>query len=156
MENKNFDKYDRRLKEQLKGFSDRPVPPEIRKDFAASVAKKIGEGQGRWVMPGFVPGVGIFIVALMGWLFVWNGPKISEQPMTVPQEVVIPAVQMDQAIQAKEQDLAEEIAILEDLGEWTDQDDQELGISLEELLVEVELAFEGESVSVNISPKPAI
>ena len=65
MENKNFDKYDRRLKEQLKGFSDRPVPPEIRKDFAASVAKKIGEGQGRWVMPGFVPGLAIFIVALI-------------------------------------------------------------------------------------------
>lgn len=125
MNSESFEKLDQDFMDRLKSRREKGVPPEMLRDFSASVEAKIREkeaGKGsmpsgrRWITPVLVPA---FAVMLLASVVVFKSPSFH---MPSPQ----PYMNMMLTSNA---DLSDEISALEELGVWGDEDEKILDIS---------------------------
>ncbi len=122
MKKEPFEKLDESLMKDLKNLRDKNVPSEILKGFSASVEKRIREKQApepvrslprRGWVPLWVPAFAVLVVAsVIAIRFPFGSPAISVSPATV------------QLASAGSSELSDEIAILRELGAWTDEDEK--------------------------------
>ena len=116
MDDNSFDQMDKQWAEKLKGLDDRPVSPEILKNFSADVETKIRERERqKWASS---PAVGrqvalwapAFAVILVASIWVLRLPVILNQTSSSPL------------------DITEEIVALKEVGAWTEADDATIGV----------------------------
>ena len=124
-----FEKMDESLREEFRAFREKKVPSDILIGFSASVAEKIraraGEKESRRVrfpiwIPALVPVLGVLA------LFVWAAVL---KPSPGMRTVLLPNGSVPIALSVTH-DLSEEIAALEELGAWTEEDDRSVDTSL--------------------------
>lgn len=125
MSNESFEKRDQDFMEKLKTEREKGVSPEILRGFSASVEAKIRQKEvkkcnrplgARLMAPVLVP---VFAVILLASVVVFKNPSFH---MPGPE----PTMAMMLTSTA---DLSDEIAALEELGVWGDEDSELLDIS---------------------------
>ena len=170
-----FEKMDDYLKKVFRDQKDIFQPGKDLKGFSDSVVKRILERQ-RNRQIGFGIAAGFSAVAVFGMVMVFvmqprpaTAPEISA-PAAVEAKVpasmvnqareIIPAVSKKQElVQAPaatvtvpepvtEETLAAEIEALKDLGVWTEQDEEEIGIPADVIFAEIQTYLETEQPSI--------
>lgn len=124
MEDAEFQKMEREWKERLSKETGREIPPGIRENFSAEVLKKIQATPPR--QSGSYPFLVPMLSAAVILMFVlWGVGQQQFLKTAVPDSILIeePAAALD---------LAEELAILEALEVWTDEDFRLAGWGMEE------------------------
>ena len=139
MTKESFEKMDQAWMEKLKTERQRKVPWEILKGFSASVEKRILQKQARpsfglvpsraWA-PVVVPVLAVMVLASVAVLRL----PLSDRGAISPSG----AIQLAQANNTSEVD--EEIAALKELGAWTEEDEQALGVGDQSILEDSELS----------------
>lgn len=133
MKDEPFEKLDDSLMKDFKVLREKKIPPDILKGFSASVERKIldrlDQKRPGWLrswLPVFVPALGILVIVVSTLIF--KNPINGRGPITPSSSLPI-AFSMAS-------DISEEIAALEALGVWTEEDDA----AVDESLIEVEPA----------------
>lgn len=167
MNESDFEKIDKKLTARFREAGKQPVPAEIRSRFAVNVEKKILERNHQPVYSGFaIAGFAVVFLTLaaMGLLLKARpvpeavAPATSQTQALPIQRIETPAVVSSpiEAVKAvlkeKEEAMADEIAFLEELGQWTSDDELAVGFSVEESFSEIEMGLDGESLPVRVSP----
>ncbi len=114
MKKESFEKLDHSFMAKLQPERDRSVPPEILKDFGVGVTYKIA--QRKQFLPagwGLVPAT--MALALGFWVV-----------SSIPSPVYPVAQPAFHAIQAEEKNIDQSILELQNLGAWTDEDEDNL------------------------------
>ncbi|HTL70215.1 MAG TPA: hypothetical protein VL404_02870 [Candidatus Eisenbacteria bacterium] len=133
MKKESFDSMDESLRRRLDAVPRKAVPPELLKGFSASVAARL-EAEGtrparrRFAVPALAPAFAVLVLAVVvvGRL----GPA-ARGPAPRP-----PYVQ----IASNPSNLSSEIAALRELGAWTEEDEQSVGITDDAALEELEFS----------------
>lgn len=172
MNQESFEKIDQELFEKLQEVREKKVPASLRSDFSLEIERRI-EGMGRPFV--FHPGYAILpICAVLGaalcWFYLKPEPRVPEphpavlisaaaqaptekktftsKPLIVssaPSQSV-PVVKESILPQITESNLVSELEVLKELGVWTEEDEQEIGISRDLIFEELE-TFAGDLFS---------
>ncbi len=138
MKIKSFDESDGSLMKDLKGLREKKVPPAYLKGFSESVERKIlgrrekkgfGFQPGRFTVPVWVPVMAVLVLAVT---LVVRGPFTEKTLSVTPGSVQLASATLS------EEELSEEIALMAELGEWSDVDDSLLEPQDDALLEELE------------------
>ena len=132
MNKDNFEKMDEKLMQAMKPLREKGVSDGILKGFSASVERRIFLKQEGARKPRFafsLVGVPVLAVMLLASLVVLRSPIVM-----MPSSPVISAIDYAQ-LSNGEEDLADEITALKELGAWDENDDSLLGtdVSMDEL-----------------------
>lgn len=154
--NGDFEEVDREMMAALKGMRDQKMPEGLLKDFSAGVERKILErkirpaGSGAGWVGVFVFCFAFLIFGVVLWkLFPVSKPQVIPVPVTVTMTASVPGASKPEGgipgkikMPLNEAEITSEIEALRELGVWTEEDEEKLGIVMEETLSELELAFE--------------
>lgn len=166
MNESEFEKIDKKLTERFREAGKQPVPAEIRSRFAINVEKKILERNHQPVYPGFaIAGFAVVFLTLAAMVLLKTRPVPEAAVPTISQTQALPIQRIEtpavvsspiEAVKAvlneKEEAMADEIVFLEELGQWTSDDELAVGFSVEESFSEIEMGLDGESLPVKVSP----
>ena len=128
MNEESFEKLDPSLENEFRPLYEKKVPPEVLAGFNASVEEKIrAQKRERWKfpfplwIPSLVPVLAVLVI------FVWTAvlKPSGQTPMKFPPNETLPL-----AVSIATTNLSEEIAVLEEFGIWTDEDDRSVDTSL--------------------------
>ena len=160
MNHEKFEDLDQQLEKELGPLRSRRVPRAMLKGFSAAVEKKISEGATPlFPLTAAVPLLMVvFILMMLGalWFFAKVPSKIPEKAAlpvpvvtqsreAIPVQVKMGAEEIPPALTAlRDQDLILEIEVMQELGVWTDADNEEIGITLEDYLTVLEGVLESE------------
>ena len=145
--NGEFEQMDKEMMETLQGVRDQKMPEGLLKDFSAGVERKIRE---RNVRPaGIGAGFGWASALALGLVLLVLGAVIwkllpAKRPIVVPVKSASPTYVIMRS-PGSPSEIVNEIEALKELGVWTDEDEEKLGIALEETFSELELAFDDNS-----------
>ena len=122
MNEESFEKLDESLKDEFRGLREKKVPPQILAGFSASVEEKIRSlkrERKKFRFPLWIPTLVPVLAVLV--IFVWTAvlKQSGQSPENLPLAVSVAATS-----------LSEEIAALEELGVWTEEDDRAVDASL--------------------------
>ena len=151
----DFEKMDKEMMEALKELRGQKIPEGLLKDFSAGVEQKIRDRNVRPLGAGLgwtsflALGVAFLVFGIVIWKLLPSRPRVipiparsaAESPAVFSTRATAPAAEKFSAPLA-EAEISSEIEALRELGVWTDEDEQKLGIALEETFDELELAFE--------------
>jgi hypothetical protein len=134
MTNKSFENMDKSFMKDLKNEREKKVPPIYLKGFAQSVERKITAApeKKRFVVPVWVPVMAVLLIAVT--LTVKN-PLGARSLSVSPQAVQLASATMS------DQELSDEISLMSELGEWTDDDDSLIESLTEEDLEDLEVSY---------------
>lgn len=182
MNNGSFEKMDKEFLDNLKSVREKKVPESVRKDFKQSVEKRLfAAGQPApfafsfAVVPVLILGLG----AALCWFYLRPNRAVPDNMQTraevlkaeqlkkeTPPEVIVPinpkvpvkttaetALRVPELPQVTESNLVAELEALKELGVWTEKDEEEIGISADQVFVELEtLASEMLSGTNSVNP----
>lgn len=173
---KEFEAMDQEWCQRLKTAGKPKVPEAMTRDFAAAVENKILEGSRPFLpLAVAVPAFLLTFAFVAGFIFwFWHarlqpaqaprleGAAASSATVAVP-VAEKPARKLEKPVPAEtpasmamtEKDLASEIAVLRELGVWSEEDERAIGISLEDDLTDLEWLGDA-TPSVEFSPKAAL
>jgi len=149
MKEDSFDEQDQEWMKKLKDAREQPVPEDKLKNFSDNVTKRIRAGQQPKPFLGIMtPVLAAGFALLVIFLLVWrHEPDVQKVPA--------PAAALSAIDTYNEAELAAEIEALKELGVWSDADDVLAGVSMEDHLIDLEIAFDIESVNGMILPAPS-
>ena len=142
MKNHDFEKIDERWMKDLKEIREKKVPEKILDGFAASVEARIREDKRnvaakaydikpkRFLVPVFAP---TFAVLIIGSVLVLRSP-LATRPEAVPQ-----ALTRRVSEKTTSDNISEEVAVLREVGAWTEEDEAAAGVSSDAGLSDIEL-----------------
>ncbi len=160
MNDKNFEKMDEAWMQALRSVREKKVPNNILRNFDVLVAQRIIHQQkenpvfaGGWALV-LLPALAI-VLAVGIWRFF---PEFKKPSPTVPaltSQFVQPEPLKVEAVEAlvpaaisvadlHEEEIADEIEALKDLGVWTDEDESSVGILPENTFDELDMALEND------------
>lgn len=133
----NFEEFDQKLKDALSRRQPSIPPEKVMKDFEASVHQRVVRAEGRlWMLrAGLVTGILVFAAILL----LFSRPL----PQTITElepETKIGLFQSPEI--SDETEAINEIALLRELGVWSEEDDALIGVSPEESFSELDLIFD--------------
>lgn len=142
--NNDFKNLDDWMMKAARGERDQKMSPEELKAFQASVIKKIAERKAPgsiFGMPAasmvFVFGL-LFLLALSGAYFLgMQIGKTAKPSLSQAQQNSSVSSELSRA-PLKDETLLIEVAVLRELGVWTDDDEQAIGIPLDALMQELD------------------
>ena len=115
--------------ERLKPIRQKKVPPEILKGFSASIEARLRKNQPSleiklkpkrsWI-PVWAP---VFVVLIIGSILVLKMPPNAPDILLVPKTVEL--------AQATPNQISDEIAVLSEVGAWTEDDEKSAGVPAE-------------------------
>ena len=155
--NREFEKMDSEMMEIFKPARNQAMPEGLLKNFSARVESKILKGNIRAGLGGgglAAWGFAFFILAVVLWrVLPAQGPAavpvpviVLESPaLRVPPGAKQSPVPHDVSAPATETEILSDIEALKELGVWTEEDEEKIGILAEERFSELELAFEDNS-----------
>ena len=172
MNNESFEKMDKEFLNSLKNAREKKVPEGIRRDFKRSVEERLASaGQ-----PAFglslvaVPALVLVLGAALCWFYVKPAPPVQKNisvetelqkketvtealPAAVQKIVhsnvqmnAHPAAQHPELAQITESNIVNELEALKELGVWTEKDEEEIGITSNQIFEELE-TLAGELIS---------
>ncbi len=128
MKDEIFKKQDEALMNQFKAQREREVPSGVLNDFSASVEHKILETQGqksfRFGFPAWAP----IWVPVFAVLLVLVSTTLTQYPSRLKDQKR-PAVGIQPPVEvsiASKSEISEEVILLQELGEWTEEDEAQL------------------------------
>ncbi len=135
MKEENFEKQDEVLMNQFKALRDKKIPSEVLDYFSASVEHKILEAQGkktfRFGFPAWAPLWGPVLAVLLvavSTTITRNPAQLKRQNSSGPAEIQnvgeISLTSHSRSDNSKSE-ISEDVALLQELGEWTDEDEAE-------------------------------
>ena len=139
MDQKSFEEQDKSWMDAVKSDREKKVPPAILKGFSASVEAKIRQNQPSLEIKykskrAWIPvWASVFAVMILGSLLVLRLPAGIK-------EVRVTSVKTIELAQANVTQLSDEIAILREIGAWTDDDEKSVGVTTDAELEDLELA----------------
>ena len=145
MKKESFNEMDKSLMRDLKSAREQKVPPIYLKGFAASVERKIAGihekeepvfAPKRFTVPVWVPVMAVLVIAVT---LVLQGPLGTRSLSVTPQSVQLASATLS------EQELSEEISVMTELGEWSDEDESLLESLEESDLEDLEYSYAGNS-----------
>ena len=137
MNEEPFEKLDEVWMKKFKSFREKKVPSKILEGFGASVEGRIHREQEEKISrpnpfrlwaPVWVPAFAALLV-FFGWLASVRLPFGTQTPMMPPASLPFAFTTTSE--------ITEEIAALRDLGLWTEEDDETLNGSPEDLIPEI-------------------
>lgn len=141
MKREPFEKIDRALMKKLEGLRKKELPKGLLEGFSASVEAKIREKEtreapayrpARRFFPMWIPTFAVLFLAVVVVLRLPKGP--DGQPVTLSSQPVVFQAQPPVA------DLADEIAVLMELGVWSEEDAKTVGNGYESAAQDLESA----------------
>ena len=159
----DFEKLDKEMMEKMKNLREQKMPEGLLWNFGAQVERKILARQARPTGMGlgwaslFAAGLAFLLFGVAVWKLLPARPRVVPVPVTAS-VTSIPAVSAPVILRPKAEEstrdilrsapaeIVNEIEALKEIGVWTDEDEEKIGIALEETFDELELAFEDNTV----------
>ncbi|MBI3307409.1 MAG: hypothetical protein HYZ84_06375 [Candidatus Omnitrophica bacterium] len=142
MNPESFERQDREFMEKMKKLREQPLPEYLLKDFSDSVQNKIFERQKQKMIISIL-GVSFAVLAIAAaGLIFWYSHRIVPN---VPE----PELAAKETVITRESDVSEDLAVLEALGAWGEEDEVALGNALENALGELENSLNPGEVQSN-------
>lgn len=158
MSKESFEQMDQDFEKIFRPHKEARVPDELLKDFDTQVKRRILDRKSRAFPFGIAYAalaVLVLTIAAFG-LFFWKINLPTPRPVAEPVAAVssqAPIQSTPETADLEESDLLTEIAALQELGVWTEADDDSIGISIEQSLSELELGLETESFPLQSNPQ---
>ena len=143
MKNESFEEMDRSFMKDLKNVREQKVPPIYLKGFAESVERKIADREEanesvpqskRFTVPVWLPVMAVLVIAVT---LVLKNPAGTQSLSVTPQSVQLASANLS------DQELSDEIAVMAELGEWSDEDAASLEAINESDLEDLEYSYAG-------------
>ena len=136
----SFEKIDSDLMKLAEKLRETKVPENMRNDFSKSVEDRIlrerrAPGLG-WMLPSFALVFGLALAGAAAW-FIMAPKQKPIAPVPVFSEPSGPPL-----AEFRESNIIQEIEALKELGLWTDEDEEAIGIPAEQAFSEMEIAFD--------------
>lgn len=136
MEKGSFESMDRSMKEELGKVPRTPIPPKMLQGFSASVERRILDRQASraarrpWLLrlPVLAPTFAVAALALFFTTHLTPTPAGIRRPVSERVQIA-----------SNTASISEEVALLRELGAWTEEDESSLGIEEADLLEAVDL-----------------
>lgn len=137
MKDEQFKKEDEKMMERMKPVRERRVAPEFLKGFSASVVRKI-EAKKEPATRSFTwqAAVPVFAVLVLAFVTLVRPNGILQPQAPVPESAVFEIAQLPEPVLQVEATLADEIEALKELGVWTNEDEEAVGVEAEEAELE--------------------
>jgi hypothetical protein len=125
------------MMERMKPVRERGITPEFLKGFSASVVRRIEAKDEPSPRPfGWKAAVPVFAVLVLAFVTLVRPGGILRPEAPAPEAAVFEIAQLPEPVQKAEATLADEIEALKELGAWTSEDEEAVGVEGEDAELE--------------------